>query len=93
MDSAQTYKYIHTATTTLLAGNETNRCVIHGIQVNKTLVGTVTIQANGVTIGVLAIGTSAMTHWQSTNGVEIENPGIITSSGSDDITVFYTNIG
>ena len=93
MDSAQTYKYITTAATTTFAGNETKRTVLHGIQINKTLVGTVTVKAGTTTIGVLAIGTLAGTHWQSTNGVEIESLTIVNSSSSDDITVFYTNIG
>jgi hypothetical protein len=89
-----TYKYITTAANYLLAGNETNRVIIECIQVNKTLVGTLTIKAggaSGTTIGVIAAGTLAGTYWQTNLGIEVENPCLTNSSSSDDITVFYRN--
>lgn len=92
MDSGNTYKYISTATTTNLYGTEVNRVVLHGIQINKTLGGTLTVKAGSTTIGIFASGTLPGSYWISTNGIEIESANIVTSS-TDDITVIYTNIG
>lgn len=92
MDSGNTYKYITTAATTLLYGNEVRRVVLHGIQINKTLVGIVTIKSGSTTIGVFAAGTLPGNYWISTNGIEIESANIVNAS-TEDITVIYTNIG
>ncbi len=92
MDSGNTYKYITTATTTLLYGNEVRRVVLHGIEVNKTLAGTLTIKAGTTTIGVIAAGTLPGSYWISTNGIEIESANIVNTN-TEDVTVIYTNIG
>lgn len=92
MDSSNSYTYIHTASNNLLAGAEMKRVIIECININKTLVGTVTIKsdgASGTTIGVLAVGTLAGTYWQTAMGVAVQDPCVITSSNSDDVTVFY----
>lgn len=94
MNSINTYKYITTPATTLLAGNETNRVVIDSIQINKITTGTITIKsggASGTTLAVIAIGCPQGPIFQSIYGVEIENPAI-TNSGTEDVTVFYRNI-
>lgn len=92
MDSGNTYKYITTLGTYNLYGNEVNKVVIHGIQINKTLVGTLTIKAGSTTIGTFAIGTAVGSYWISTNGIQVESANI-TTTASEDITVIYTNIG
>lgn len=92
MNSSNTYKYITTATTTNLYGTEVRRVLIHGININKTLGGTVTVKAGTTTIGIFASGTLPGAYWVSTNGTEVESANIVTSS-TDDVTVIYTNIG
>jgi len=87
------YKYITTAATTLLAGNDISRILVKGICVNKTLTGTLTVKSgggSGTTIGVFAIGTTPNTYWLSTGGMLIDNPALINSA-TDDITVIYSN--
>ncbi len=92
MDSGNTYKYITTATTTNLFGNEVNKVVLHGIEVNKILTGTLTIKAGATIIGVLAAATPIGSYWISTNGIQIESANI-TNTSTEDVTVIYTNIG
>lgn len=92
MDSGNTYTYITAATTTNLYGTEVRRVNIHGIQINKTLTGTLTIKAGTTTIGVIAAGTIAGSYWISTNGIEVESANIVNSN-TEDVTVIYTNIG
>lgn len=94
MNNLNTYKYITTGATTLLAGGETNRVIIDSIQINKVTTGTLTIKSgggSGTTIAVIAIGCTQGPVFQSIYGVEIENPAIINSA-TEDITVFYRNI-
>lgn len=92
MESGNTYKYITTASTYNLFGNEVNRVIIHGIQINKTTAGTVTIKAGSTTVGQFAASTAPGSYWTSTNGIEIESCNIVNAS-TEDITVIYTNIG
>lgn len=92
MDSGNTYKYITTAATTNLYGNEVKRVVIHGIEINKTTTGTITINAGATPIGIIAIGTIPGSYWESTNGIEVESANIVNSA-TEDFTVIYTNIG
>ena len=92
MNSGNSYAYITLAATTNLYGTETKRVLIHGIQVNKTTAGAVTIKAGSTIIGVIAAGTIPGAYWTSTNGVEVESANIVNAS-SEDITVIYTNIG
>ena len=92
MESGNTYKYITTAATYNLFGNELKKVVIHGIQINKPLTGTLTIKAGSTTIGVLAASTPAGSYWISTNGINVESCNI-TNASTEDVTVIYTNIG
>ena len=92
MDSGNTYKYITTAATTNLYGNEVKRVVLHGIEINKPLTGTLTINAGGTVIGIIAAGTAVGSYWISTNGIEVESCNIVNSA-TEDVTVIYTNIG
>lgn len=95
MVSANNYKYITAAATTTLAGTEVKRICLHGIFINKTMTGTLTILSgggSGTTIGVIAATTVPGAYWVSTNGVEIENPAF-TNGSTEDITIVYTNIG
>ncbi len=85
-----TYKYITDATTTTFAG-ETTRTVIATININKTLIGTLTIKAGTTTIGIFAAGTLPGEYWYSANGTEIESLSVINSAAAD-VTVFYRNI-
>lgn len=88
------YKYITTATTTLLAGNDITRIVIKGIMINKALTGTLTVKSgggSGTTIGVFAIGVAAGLYWTTDDGILIENPAFVNSA-TEDITVIYSNI-
>jgi len=92
--SVNNYKYITTAATTLLAGTETNRVLLKGICVNKTLTGTLTVKSgggSGTNLAVFAIGTLPGEYLFSSTGIEIENPALINSA-TDDITVIYSNI-
>lgn len=91
MQSLNTYKYITTAATTTFAGNETNRVVLGAININKTLVGTLTVQAGSTTIGVFAVGTLPGRYWYTNTGTEIESLQIVTTS-TEDVTVLYRNI-
>ena len=79
------------ATTYNLYGGETNRVIIECININKTLVGTVTVKAGATTIAIFAIGTLAGTYFQTSMGVEVEAPSVILSSASDNVTTFYRN--
>ncbi len=96
MDSGNSYKYITAPATTLFAGNEVKKVVIHGIEINKTLTGTLTLSSDAsaanTTIGIMAAGTSAGSYWISTNGISIQDFAI-TNSATEDVTVIYTNIG
>lgn len=92
MDSGNTYKYITTAATYNLFGNEVKRVVIHGIQINKTTAGTVSVKAGATVIGQFAASTAPGSYWISTNGIEVESANIVNAS-TEDITVIYTNIG
>jgi len=89
--SVSGYKYITGAATTTFAATETARVLLHGIQVNKILTGTLTIKAGSTTIGVLAASTPIGVYWLSTMGIEIEALTIVNSS-AEDVTVFYNNI-
>lgn len=89
MNSVNTYKYITTAATTTFAG-EMKRVVLGSININKTLVGTLTILAGSTVIGVFAAGTATGRYWAS-GGTEIEDLQI-TNSSTEDINVFYRNI-
>jgi hypothetical protein len=92
MESGNTYAYITTAATTNLYGNELKKVVIHGIQINKALTGTLTIKSGSTTIGVIAASTAAGSYWISTNGIQVESANI-TNGSTEDVTVIYTNIG
>ncbi len=92
MDSGNTYVHITSPATTLLYGNEVRRVNIHGIQINKTLSGTLTIKAGSTTIGVIAANTIPGSYWISTNGIEVESANVVNSA-TEDVTVIYTNIG
>lgn len=94
MNSYNTYKYITTGATTLLAGNETQRVIIDSIQINKITTGTITVKSgggSGTTLAIIAIGCPQGPVFQSIYGVEIEGAAIINSA-TEDITVFYRNI-
>ncbi len=92
MESGNTYKYITTAATYNLYGTEVRKVVVHGIEINKPLTGTLTIKAGATTIGVIAAGTAAGSYWISTNGIQVESCNV-TNSATEDVTVIYTNIG
>ena len=66
----------------------------YGININKTLTGTLTIQsggASGTVIGIIAAGTIAGEYWYSNTGTEIQDLAIINSA-TEDVTVLYRNI-
>lgn len=87
------YRYITTAATTLLAGNDISRILVKGISINKTLTGTLTVKSgggSGTTIAVFPIGVTPGTYWTTELGVLIENPAFINSA-TEDITIFYSN--
>jgi hypothetical protein len=92
MDSGNTYKYITTAGTYVLYGNEMKKVVLHGIEVNQILTGTLTVMAGATVIGIMAAGTPIGSYWISTNGIQIESANIVTSA-NENVTVIYTNIG
>lgn len=94
------YTYITTATTTVIgpaAGTiglpTTGRRInLLGIQVNKTLTGTLTVKTGATTIGIHAIGTTPNVYWWTgEGGIEIADLQIVTSA-TDDITVFWSNM-
>jgi hypothetical protein len=85
------YKYITDVATYNFYGTETNRVVLHGINVNTTTGGTLTIKAGATIIGVIAAGTSKGTYWKSEKGMEIEALNM-TNVAVENITVEYSNI-
>jgi hypothetical protein len=91
MHNLNTQKYITTAATTTFSGNEVQKTVIHGIAINKTLTGTLTIKQGATTIGVIAATTIPGMYWLSENGIYVDNLSIVNGS-TEDVTVFYTNI-
>ncbi len=91
MQSLNSYKYITDAATTTFAGTEMNRVVLGAININKTLIGTLTVKAGSTTIGIFAAGTLPGEYWYSATGTEIESLTIVTSS-AEDVTVLYRNI-
>lgn len=93
-NSANGYKYITAAATTTFKSTETKRVILHGIEINKTMTGTLTIKSgggSGTIIGVIAATTIPGSYWLSPMGVEIEDLAMINGS-TEDITVFFTNI-
>lgn len=92
MDSGNAYKYIKTAGTHNLFGTEVNRVILHGIQINKTLGGTLTVKSGTTTIGIFSANTLPGSYWISTNGIVIESANIVNAV-DEDVTVIYTNIG
>ncbi len=86
-----TYKYITTAATTAFAGNEITKVVLGSININKTLVGTLTVNAGTTTIGVFAAGTLPGEYWYTKNGTLITSLTIVNSA-TEDVTVLYRNI-
>lgn len=94
------YTYISTGTTTVIGPllgtgalpTTSRRINLLGIQVNKTLTGTVTVKSGATTIGIMAIGATANVYWWTgEGGIEIADLQIVTSA-SDDLTVFWTNM-
>jgi hypothetical protein len=70
-----------TATTTLKS------CLLMGINVNKTLTGTLTVNESGTAVGQFAIGTTPATYHTIPNGVRYAALTLVLSAG-DDVTVF-----
>ena len=79
-------KLTATGTTTL------NQCMLYGIAINKTLVGTLTVNESGTAVAQFAIGTVPGTYHLAPSGVRY---AILTMvlSGADDVTVFTKAIG
>lgn len=85
------YKYITSATTTTFSGNELTKTVLHGIFINKTTAGAITIKQDSTIIGVIAAGTAAGVYWHTERGLVINNLSIVNAD-AENITVVYTNI-
>lgn len=76
-------KLTGSATTTLLS------CRLMGITINKTLVGTLTINENGTAVGQFAIGTTPGDYHNVPGGVRYAACTLVLS-GADDVTAFLT---
>jgi len=88
---ATNYKNITGAATTTFKGNETRRCLLHGIFVNKILTGTLSIQSGATAFGLLAASTPIGTYFKSEQGILVENLTIVNGS-TENVTVEYSNI-
>ena len=73
------------ATTTLGA------MTLCGVNINKTLVGTVTVQEGATALGQFAIGTTPGPYWFTEVGVGFANLQVVLS-GADDVTLFITSV-
>lgn len=85
------YTYISTNATTVIGPSTLRRINLLGININKTLTGTVTVKSGATTIGAFAIGTVVNQYWYTDCGIEIADLQIVTSA-SDDVTVFWENL-
>ncbi len=85
------YTYITGAATTVVTGIDITRTLLHAININKTLVGTLTIKSDTTTIGIFAPGTLPGCYWRSEHGVLIPSLTIVNSN-SEDVTVVWSNI-
>lgn len=74
-------KLAGTATTTL------NSTFLYGININKTLTGTLTINESGTAVGQFAIGTAPGMYHTAPNGVRYAVLTLVLSAG-DDVTAF-----
>jgi len=74
-------KLTGTATTTV------GSCAVYGININKTLTGTLTVNESGTAVGQFAIGTLPNTYFSVPNGVRFANLTLVLSAG-DDVTLF-----
>lgn len=92
MNPGNNYTVVTAGGTTAIAGTAIARVNLAGISVNKTLVGTIAIKAGTTTIGTLAIGSLAGNYWTTEDGIEIASLTIVSSSGSDDVTIFWNNL-
>lgn len=73
----------------LTASNTTtlNACFLYAVCINKTLVGTLTINENGTAVGAFAIGTVPGAYHLLPNGGRYFKPTFVLS-GADDVTVY-----
>lgn len=84
MKDSNPKKLAGTATTTIGA------CLLYGICINKTLVGTLTVQEGATAVGAFAVGTAPGTYHMLPNGGRYANLQLVLS-GADDVTV-YTGV-
>ena len=61
---------------------------VHGIAINKTLVGTLVVSEGSTAVASFAATTLAGEYHGVANGVRYTNLNIILSTGTDDVTVF-----
>lgn len=64
-----------------------NSCFLYGICINKTLVGTLTVNDSAVALAQFAIGTTPGMYHAIPNGGRYEAPTFVLSAG-DDVTVY-----
>lgn len=62
-------------------------CTMYGLNINKTLTGTLTINEGGTAVAQFAIGTTPATHFVVNNGIRFSNLTFVLSA-ADDVTVF-----
>lgn len=62
-----------------------------GVNINKTLAGTVTVQEGATALGQFAIGTTPGQYWLTEVGVGFANLQVVLSAG-DDVTLFVTSV-
>ena len=66
-------------------------CMVYGINVNKTLTGTLTINEGGSPVGQFAVGTTPATYYVIALGVRFSALTCVLSAG-DDVTIFTRTI-
>ena len=74
-------KLTGTGTTTI------GSCAVYGINVNKTLTGTLTVNESGTAVASFAIGTLPATYFVIAEGIRFANLTLVLSA-ADDVTVF-----
>ncbi len=66
-------------------------CAMYGININKTLTGTLTVNESGTAVGQFAVGTAPATYFVIAEGIRFAVLTLVLSA-ADDVTVFTKTI-
>jgi hypothetical protein len=77
------YPILCTASGTTTVGS----CLLYGVAINKTTVGTVTVQEGATSVGAFAASTAVGSYFVLPNGTRFGNLEVVLS-GADNVTIF-----